>query len=112
MSMSLAERILEHLNAHKEEESKRDMSGLMAAFGETERPSQIRLLLDQLVRGGRAERYSNGKRHCWRSLDAQIMGETPIDLCTCRHGVRFNKYCAKCEDEIHGQPANQKLRRG
>lgn len=67
-SMSLAERILEHLKAHKDE-SKRDMSGLVAAFGETERPGQIRLLLDQLVRDGRVERYGNGRRHCWRVVE-------------------------------------------
>ncbi len=67
-SLSLAERILEHLKAHKEE-SKRDMSGLIAAFGETESRGQIRLWLDQLVRNGLVERYGNGKRHCWRAVE-------------------------------------------
>ena len=30
----------------------------------------------------------------------------------CRHGIAFDTLCAKCEDAMHAEPADQKLRRG
>lgn len=62
-------RILDHISANREE-SKRDMSGLVAAFRDELNPGQIRSILAGLVDAGQLIRYGNGKRHCWRVATA------------------------------------------
>lgn len=88
----------------EEQSRNRLLSGLI------ELAKELRLEADQILTPHVRRRYL--KRSETLEAGIKALRRSLYNAAVCRHGIAFDTYCGKCEEAMHAEPADTKVRRG